>query len=110
VGFLAQLLLGRGQEALYRPGHPPGLPVRLQTALWNAGVIAVPAGVLAEIRLPVVIGGATLLAALALYCRSARLAPPGYRQGVLLTHSAVIAFMAASTLVGVFLGWDRPWL
>ena len=68
VGFLAQLLLGRGQAALLSSGDLP-VPSRskrlAQVALWNLGVLAVPLGVLVDTRLAVVVGSISLLAALA---------------------------------------------
>jgi hypothetical protein len=73
VGFLAQLLLGRGQAALLgsadRRRPPPSLR-RRELLLWNAGVVAVPLGVLVEARLFVVAGAAALLGALISFSRS----------------------------------------
>jgi hypothetical protein len=85
----------------------------LRVALWNAGVILVPAGVLIGVRLPVVIGGLALLAALSLFARSARAArkaEPEPRRGLWAAQVALIAFMAASVLVGTALAWEKPWL
>jgi hypothetical protein len=50
VGFLAQLLLGRGQAALMVAGEADHVPVRFQVALWNAGAVLMPLGVLIEAR------------------------------------------------------------
>ncbi len=59
VGSLAQFLLGRGQVELLATvgGGAPSRPTRLrQLVLWNLGVVAVPAGVLADTKLLVVAG------------------------------------------------------
>jgi len=115
VGFLAQLLLGRGQAALLSSGgHPvPRRGVRLaQALLWNFGVIAVPAGVLADTRLPVVVGSVSLLAALASLWQTARPRLPGSharptRPG--WAYALLLLTMTASTLIGTALAWDIPW-
>jgi hypothetical protein len=111
VGFLAQLLLGHGRLVL---GAEPSLPARIPAplVLWNIGVFAVPAGVLADSRLLVVLGSAALLGALAQFRRSVRPAcgdpvhPTWLRPG----YTALIAFMGASVVAGIALAWDTPWL
>lgn len=115
VGFLAQLLLGRGQAALLsEPARPPARRVRLtQVVLWNLGVVAVPFGVLADARLAVVIGSIALLAALVSFAKSVRHAGPiGGAKGSRLrgAYAALLAFMVISTLVGTALAWDLEWL
>ena len=115
VGFLAQLLLGRGQAALL-PASSGSLPGprsrRVQPVLWNAGVISVPFGVLADARLAVVFGSLVLLVALASFSHSVRAAlthrsvPRRLRSG----YFALLVFMAGSVLVGTALAWDIPWL
>jgi len=116
VGFLAQLLLGRGQAALLSAG---GLPaprrgVRLaQALLWNFGVIAVPTGVLADARLAVVVGSISLLAALGLLWETARPMLPGSdarptRSG--WAYALLLLTITASTLIGTALAWDIPWM
>lgn len=115
VGFLAQLLLGRGQAALLSAaGLPaPRRGVRLaQALLWNFGVIAVPAGVLGDTRLAVVAGSVSLLVALALLWETARPMLPGSdvrptRSG--WAYALLLLTMTASTLIGTALAWDIPW-
>ena len=115
VGFLAQLLLSRGQAALLAAaGLPAPTPdARLAQALaWNLGVIAVPAGVLAETRLAVVVGSVSLLTALAFFAKTARPVLPGsaVRPGRLgWAYAHLLLIMTASTLIGTALAWDIPW-
>jgi hypothetical protein len=114
VGFLAQLLLGLGQTALRGRAVRPAAAqtVRAQAIFWNAGGITVPLGVLANTRLPVVIGSCALLAALALFSDSLRLAPPqGPRRAASIrrAYAALLLLMAASVFVGTALAWDIPW-
>jgi len=115
VGFLAQLLLGRGQVALL-PAHdlpPPPRDVRLAQALfWNLGVVAVPVGVLAEIRLAVVVGSLSLLAALASLWKTARPALVGaiaHRDQQAMSYAAHLMVMTVSVFIGSSLAWDIPW-
>ena len=112
VGFLAQLLLDRGQTALNR-GRRSKPPLRAQAALWNAGVVVVPGGVFADARVLVILGGIGLLAALTLYWRTAREASRNPRTSSAWLRrgfSALIVFMVGSVFVGTTLAWDRPWL
>jgi|SRR5215211_260713 len=115
VGFLAQLLVGRGQTALLVAASLPAPPRRTrltQAVLWNVGVVAVPVGVLAETRLAVVAGSISLIAALVSLARTAR---PGltaararrWWQGC--GYGVLLATMTASTLIGTALAWDIPW-
>jgi hypothetical protein len=115
VGFLAQLLLGRGQATVLvaRPLGANAPPIRAQVAFWNAGVVAVPLGVLLGARLFVVLGSVALLTALAAFwqtsrpCRSDSRTARGFRG---IAYTALIITMAASVLVGTGLAWDIPWL
>lgn len=111
VGSLAQLLLWRGQREL-TGGRPAPERDRFQVVFWNGGVILVPIGVLLETRLPVVIGGLALIAALASFIRSACRTryEPGVRRWSRLRQTALIAFMTGSVFVGTALAWDTPWL
>ena len=114
VGFAAQFLLGRGQAALIAAQGPPHAQLEFQALLWNAGVVLVPAGVLIEARLLVVIGGIALLTALTSFARSAGETSP-LRDGdssprQWFAQIALIGFMAISVLVGTALAWDTPWL
>jgi hypothetical protein len=115
VGFLAQLLLGRGQAALLSAGGLPAPPrgVRLaQALLWNLGVIAVPVGVLAETRLAVVAGSVSLIAALLSLWRTARpaLTAAAARPSPLVRgYACLLVVMTASVFVGTALAWDTPW-
>ena len=116
VGFVAQLLLGRGQTAvLLAAGRaPPPAGVRLaQALLWNAGVIAVPAGVLSESRLLVVAGSLSLIAALASLCTSihpALSAAAAPRPWLVWGYSALLVAMLFSVFVGTGQAWDLPWV
>jgi hypothetical protein len=115
VGFLAQLLLGRGQAAVLvaSPSGANAPPIGAQVAFWNAGVVAVPLGVLVGARLFVVLGSVALLTALTAFwqgsrpCRSDSRTVSGWRGIAYLT---LIMVMAASVLVGTVLAWDIPWL
>jgi hypothetical protein len=109
VGFVAQLLLGRGQAmvaASPADGNPP--PIGAQAILWNAGVAAVPFGVLLGARVFVVLGSLALLASLVMFWQQP---PPCHAgPGVLeIGYVALIVFMGASVLVGTALAWDTPW-
>jgi len=112
VGAVAPLLLARGERRLGAAAEPAA---RWQAMAWLAGVAAVPAGVLADVRLLVVAGGGALLGALASIARLS-LAPhrgghrarPGGREAVI--QAGVVAFMAVSTIIGIALAWDTPWL
>ena len=105
VGALAPWLLAFGEERLGAAADRRTAP---EAAAWLAGVIAVPAGVLADARVLVVAGGVALLAALVSIARRALAAGAAAR--ALAAHGVVIAFMAASTLIGIGLAWDTPWL
>lgn len=115
VGFLAQLLLGRGQAALLSAGGLP-LPLRgarlAQPLLWNLGVVAVPVGVLAETRVAVVAGSVSLIAALLSLWNTVRHVLPGAgarpsRLG--WGYACLLVVMTASVFVGTALAWDIPW-
>lgn len=116
VGFLAQLLLGRGQSALLRSAErqrSAGGPLTAQIILWNAGVIAVPFGVLADTRLAVALGSLSLLAALA--SLSITVQPElafevTSRSWLARGYVVLLAFMTGSVLVGTALAWDIPWV
>lgn len=109
VGFLAQILLARGQNALAAP--TPQL-LRAQAVLWNFGVIAVPAGVLGDVRIPIAVGSLALVGALALFWRSVR---PSYRVGdagraaIGRGYAGLLTFMLASVIAGMLLASDVPW-
>jgi hypothetical protein len=110
VGFVAQLLLGRGQAMVAAAGpadgNPP--PIGAQAILWNAGVVAVPLGVLLGARVFVVLGSLALLASLVMFWQQRR--PRHAGSGVLeIGYVALIVFMAGSVLVGTALAWDTPW-
>ena len=110
VGFAAQFLLARGRDAI-SPTVPAGL-VNLQTVLWNLGVVAVPVGVLADVRIPIAVGSLALVAALSLFWSSVRAAYDAGGAGRTATgwaFAALLAFMLASTVIGMALGSDIPW-
>jgi hypothetical protein len=105
VGFLAQVLLARGQATVLAaaPSDADDPPIGAQAALWNAGVVAVPLGVLVDARVFVVVGSVALLSALAAFGRAAS-------GGAGVGYLALMVFMAASVLIGTALAWDAPWL
>jgi hypothetical protein len=114
VGGVAQLLLGAGRGALV--GSAPSLPARLpgwdQALLWNAGTVLVPLGVLADARLGVVLGGGLLIVALgglSLDLLGARHAGADCSPRWQLAYAGLLAFLAASVVVGTALAWDKPW-
>jgi hypothetical protein len=110
VGFLAQLLLGRGQAMVTaaNPAEPDPPPIGAQAVLWNAGVVAVPLGVLLGARVFVVAGSLALLASLVMFWQERR--PRNAVSGVLeIGYVMLIVFMGASVLVGTALAWDTPW-
>ena len=113
VGFLAQTLLARGQDSLYRrAGRPPsGRLVRMEAVLWNFGVVAVPLGVLLNARIAVVVGSCALLPALVLFARS--LNPSVNPHGAIsiaIAYTALLLGMATSVVIGTALAWDIPWV
>ena len=115
VGFLAQLLLGRGQaDAIAAsPAGASTPPISAQVAFWNAGVVAVPLGVLVGTRALVVLGSIALLTALNAFWQASR---PRHSESRTasgsrgIAYTALIMTMAASVLVGTVLAWDIPWL
>ena len=108
VGFLAPFALGAGQAALLE-GRAAKRGTDRQALLWAFGTVAVPAGVLADSRLPVLAGGLALLVAL-LWMAPAPLGGRRLRPALAYAHLGLVAFMAASVVVGVALAWDTPWL
>jgi hypothetical protein len=115
VGFLAQALLGRGQATapLASPSGASSSPIRAQVAFWNAGVVAVPLGVMVGTRALVALGSIALLIALNAFWQASRArhsqsrtasGSPG------IAYTALILTMVASVLVGTGLAWDIPWL
>jgi hypothetical protein len=116
VGFLAQLLLGRGQAALLANASLSGPPPAVRKAelvLWNFGVAIVPLGVLVETRLAVVWGTACLLGALYSFWSSARwaLAAADEKHAALgRSYRMLLVFMATTAVTGLALAWDIPWL
>jgi hypothetical protein len=115
VGFLAQLLLARGQAALLarsRQPRPPASMRRVQLVLWNLGVLIVPFGVLGGSRLAVLFGSVALLWALHSFWDTVRevLADASTEARLRGAYLALLGFMAASAVVGLALAWDIPWL
>jgi hypothetical protein len=115
VGFLAQVLLARGPAAVLAaaPSDADAPPIGAQTTLWNAGVVAVPLGVLVGARVFVVLGSVALLTALAAFWQASR--PRRSESGAAsggagIGYLALMVFMAASVLIGTALAWDTPWL
>jgi hypothetical protein len=115
VGFLAQLLLARGQATVLAAGasDADAPPIATQATLWNAGVVAVPLGVLVDARVFVVFGSVALLSALAAFWQASR--PRRSESGAAsgragVGYLALMVFMAASVLIGTALAWDTPWL
>jgi hypothetical protein len=115
VGFLAQVLLARGQAAVLAaaPSNADDPPIGAQAALWNAGVVAVPLGVLVDARVFVVVGSVALLSALAAFWQASqprRSESEAASGGAGVGYLALMVFMAASVLIGTALAWDTPWL
>jgi hypothetical protein len=115
VGFLAQLLLARGQATVLAaaPSDADAPPIAAQATLWNAGVVAVPLGVLLGARVFVVLGSVALLTSLAAFWQASRPRRSESRaasRGAGVGYLALMVFMAASVLIGTALAWDTPWL
>ena len=108
VAGVSQVLLGVGRLALL-VREPPRRLIRAQLLLWNAGSVAVPAGVLADAALPVTAGSAALLAALACFAAGVRGVP--LRAGAVAYHALIVA-LAGSVIVGSALAGAAPgdWL
>jgi hypothetical protein len=115
VGFLAQVLLARGQATVLAaaPSDADPPPIGAQATLWNAGVVSVPLGVLVGARVFVVLGSVALLTALAAFwraTRSRRSESGAVSAGAGVGYLALMVFMAGSVLIGTALAWDTPWL
>jgi hypothetical protein len=115
VGFLAQVLLARGQATVLAaaPSDADAPPIGAQATLWNAGVVAVPLGVLLGARVFVVLGSVALLTSLAAFWQTSRPRRSGSgaaSRGAGVGYLALMVFMAASVLIGTALAWDTPWL
>ena len=113
VGCAAPWLLAVGERRVLR-GAERGFGVEAVAGLWLWGTIAVPAGVLAEVRILVVAGAVGLVTSLTLlvvraFAGSADPAPGRSVPG-LAAHAALILAMAVSTVIGVLLAWSYPWL
>lgn len=113
VGSLAQYLLGRGQAAVLAPSGPTTTRIRTEVGLWNFGVVAVPAGILLDVRLLVIVGSVALLGALAAFRPSvdpSTSPAPTVGGRVRFGYWSLIVFMGISVFVGVALAWDIPWI
>ena len=108
VAGVSQVLLGVGRLALL-VREPPRRLIRAQLLLWNAGSVAVPAGVLGDAALPVTAGSVALLAALACFAAGVRGVP--LRAGAVAYHALIVA-LAGSVIVGSALAGAAPgdWL
>jgi hypothetical protein len=114
VGGIAQVLLGAGQRAVALPPLGRAHQATIwQAALWNAGTLLVPLGVLTDVRLPVVAGSGALMTALARLAVDLRRAGPPPRRRVdhvRASFLALLGLLAISVLVGTALAWDLPWI
>jgi hypothetical protein len=115
VGFLAQLLLARGQAHLRGPAGVSSPQPRARSrelVLWNLGVVLVPVGALADTRLAVLAGTVSLLAALLSFAASVREPfASGLRRGLLgASYITLLCLMAASAVTGLGLAWHISWL
>lgn len=111
VGTLAQMLLRRGRRELTQSALERS--AETDAVLWNLGVIAVPAGVISGVRLPIAAGSVALLVALLLLWRSVQ---PAYRsrhawrRAAGREYAVLVAFMLISVITGMLLASDVPWL
>jgi hypothetical protein len=91
-----------------RPGRAP----LRQAALWNAGTLLVPLGVLTDVLLPVVLGSVVLLVALCGVARDMQRADARPRERLgrhRAPFASLLVFLAISVLVGTALAWHLPW-
>jgi hypothetical protein len=109
VGFLAPTLLQRAEAGSFDQGADPGPGADARPLLWAVGTVAVPAGVLADMRILVVVGSAALLWALASMAVSAVGRPSEGSRLLRWAYPALIAFMVVSVAVGTALAWDVSW-
>lgn len=106
VGGVAQLLLGIGSLALPQPTGSVALK-RAQVGLWNAGTLAVAAGVLSDLFGLVVAGSAVVAAALACFARDGGpVREPGRTR--VLVYRLLICALLVSILVGGVLTRTSP--
>lgn len=114
VGCLAPILLSVGERWLLSAPQRTREGAATAALLWMAGVIAVPVGVLGEVRLFVCVGAICLIGSLGLLSRRAFFS--GAADAVdrsrprLAAHALTLTVMAISTGIGVFLAWGYPWL
>jgi hypothetical protein len=110
VGGISQIVLSSGALVLRGPA-PADRTAVVRLVLWNAGSLAVPAGVLTGAAGPVTAGSAALLSSLVLFGLEARGAPRRVRR-VAFAYLVVAGSLAASVVVGSAIADAAPgaWL
>jgi hypothetical protein len=110
VGGVSQVVLSVGALALRGPAPADRTAVG-RLALWNAGSLAVPAGVLAGAAGLVTAGSAVMLWSLVLFGLEARGAPGRVRRAA-FAYLVIAASLAASVVVGSAIAGAAPgvWL
>jgi nitrite reductase (NO-forming) len=115
VGGISQLVLGAAQFfscAFLATDPPPRWLLRAQLVVWNAGVLAIAAGVLSGLTALTGLGGACVLGGLALLAASLR----GMRRRSLQRapwatrwYDAAALFLAFGALLGPLMAADVAW-
>jgi hypothetical protein len=110
VGGVSQVVLSIGALALRGPS-PADRTARARLALWNAGSLAVPAGVLAGAAWPVTAGSGALLWSLVLFGLETRGAAGRLRRAA-FAYLLIVASLVASVVVGSAIAGAVPgaWL
>ena len=109
VGSVAPLLLGLGSAAVLEHA-PDARRAGAEAALWAAGTILVPLGVLGASRLAVLAGSVGLMLSLSSMVVALRDDAGGERRVLLAAYVGLLLFMACSVCVGLALAWDLPWI
>lgn len=105
---VAQIALGSGQ-ALLAPNAPSSRVVALEAVCWNAANALVIAGTITNTHPVVYVGGAVLVAALAMFANAARGATPLVRgkRWPLHVFRALVAVLLVSIPTGLVLATIR---